>query len=220
GDGVADIAIGPDTGGGPRLQVLAGKTFGKLMPDFFGLPYPDFRGGLRLAIADVNRDGHGELIVAPGAGGGPRVSVYNGRSIGPGKNPTVLINDFFVFDASLRTGISLAAGDVNGDGYADLIAGIDTGGGPRVRVISGAELAAGRGGAIADFWAGGIDDRSGLRLSVRNYDGDNRADIMVGSGAGTFVRTYTGSSVIGNPNPSPIEWFESFPGVGGGVYVG
>ena len=66
GDRIADIVIGPDVGGGPRIQVLEGGSCGKLMPDFFGLPYPEFRGGLRLAAGDVNRDGFGDLFVAPG----------------------------------------------------------------------------------------------------------------------------------------------------------
>jgi hypothetical protein len=221
GDGTADVAIAPDAGGGPRLQLLYGRTFTKMTPDFFGLPYPDFRGGLRLAVGDVNHDGFADVIVAPGEGGGPRITLYDGRTIGPGKNPAPLVNDFFIFDASLRTGFSLAAGDVNGDGYADIIAGVGQGGSPRVRVISGADLAAGRGtNSVTDFTAGANSDLSGVRVSVRDYDGDGQADVVVGSGAGSFVRTYTGRSLVGNPNPIPAESFEVFPGVPGGAYVG
>src|SRR5262249_39795356 len=73
--------------------------------------------------ADINRDGFAELVVSPGAGGGPRLTVYDGRSFTAGGDPVVLVNDFFVFDASLRTGLYLTAGDVDGDGFADIVAG-------------------------------------------------------------------------------------------------
>jgi hypothetical protein len=221
GDGAADVAIGPDVGGGPRLQIWSGKTLTKLMPDFFGLPYPDFRGGLRLSAGDVNRDGHADLMVAPGEGGGPRVTLYDGTTLAPGRRPATLVNDFFVFDEGLRTGFSLASGDVNGDGYADIVAGVGRGGAPRVRVISGADLAAGRNpAAIADFVAGSDADLSGVRVGVRNYDGDAKADVVAGYGAGTFVQTFTGRSLTSGSRPIPVGVFEVFPGIPGGVYVG
>jgi hypothetical protein len=220
-DGYADVAVGPDTGGGPRLQVWSGKTLAKLMPDFYGLPYPDFRGGLRLALGDVNKDGFSDLVVAPGEGGGPRITLYNGSTLGGGKNPSVIVNDFFVFDDTLRSGLSLAAGDVDGDGYADVVAGAGVGGGPRVRVVSGYALAQGSGVySTADFMAQNQNDRSGVRVAVRNYDGDGRNDLVVGSGAGSEVRTFTGSGVLSSATPTPVSLYDAFPGVAGGVYVG
>lgn len=220
-DGRADVVIGPDFGGGPRLQAIDGKTLTKLRPDFFGLPYPEFRGGLRLTVGDVNRDGYQDVVVAPGFGGGPRITLYDGKTLGPGKNPATLVNDFFVFDAGLRTGFTLAAGDVDGDGYADIVAGVGAGGPPRVRVVSGADLAAGRGvRSVTEFDAGASTDWSGVRVSVRKYDADGQADVVVGSGAGTFVRTYRGLTLPGNGNPVAAEVFESFPGIPGGVYGG
>ena len=55
---------------------------------------------------------------------------------------------------------------------------------------------------------------------MRDFDGDGRADLVVGSGAGTFVRTYSGAGLVGNMDPSPSEWFEAYPGVTTGVFVG
>lgn len=219
GDGIADIVIGPDVGGGPRVQILEGGSFGKLMPDFFGLPYPEFRGGLRLAAGDVNRDGFGDLIVAPGQGGGPRVTLYDGKSLLAGR-PMTLVNDFFVFDAGLRTGIYLTAGDVNGDGYADIIAGTGTGGAPRVRIISGADLAAGRGvRALADFYAASPDERAGVTVGTTRVDADGRADLLAGT-AGGRLTVLTGAAISISPQPAVDLSFAAFPGVAGAVYVG
>lgn len=220
GDGTPDVIIGPDVGGGPRIQVWSGKTLTKLMPDFYGLPYPEFRGGLRLASADINHDGFAELVVAPGAGGGPRLTVYDGRSFTADGQPRTLVNDFFVFDESLRTGLYLTAGDVDGDGFADIVAGTGSGGGPRVRVISGADLSAGHGPVIAaDFFAGSPDARGGVRVGVVDFDGDGRADVATGPGDSSVVSVYGGASVAAD-SALPMKQFEVFPGVAGGVFVG
>jgi hypothetical protein len=219
GDGLADVIIGPDIGGGPRVQVWAGGRLQKLMNDFFGLPYPDFRGGLRLASADVNKDGAADLIVAPGIGGGPRVTLYDGRNLIAG-HPTLIVNDFFAFDDSLRYGLYLAAGDVDGDGYADIVVGMGQGGPPRVRIISGADLTYHRGyNAIADFYADNAAEDQGAKVGVTKIDSDNKADVLVGT-QGARLSVITGASISASPNPSLSLSFNAFNGVNGGVYVG
>ena len=219
GDGIDDIVIGPDVGGGPRIQVWAGGKFEKLTSDFFGLPYPEFRGGLRLAAGDIDRDGVADLVVAPGAGGGPRLTVYNGRSFGSPEGPRTLVNDFFVFDDTLRTGVSLAAGDVNGDGHADIIAGSGTGGAPRVRVVSGATLVGGQGDrSIADFFAVNVDERDGARVGVSDLDGDRRADVLVGTHGG-WLSAYTGAALTAGVTGDPFRSFQAIQ-VEEAIYVG
>ena len=47
-------------------------------------PVPEdanFRGGARAAVGDVNGDGTPDLLVAAGFGGGPRVAIYNGKTV-------------------------------------------------------------------------------------------------------------------------------------------
>src|SRR5207248_6721301 len=68
GDGVPDLVVTPDEGGGPRVRVFSGKGFSQLA-DFFGIDDPAFRGGARAAVGDVNGDGAGDVIVAAGFGG-------------------------------------------------------------------------------------------------------------------------------------------------------
>lgn len=79
-------------------------------------------------------------------------------------------------------GAFIATGDVNGDGFAELIAGGGPGGGPRP--YNGLDLLTNKQNAIADFFAGDINNRGGVRVSVGPLDSDNFADIVVGSGAG------------------------------------
>ncbi|QEL14533.1 beta strand repeat-containing protein [Limnoglobus roseus] len=225
GDLRGDIIVTPDQGGGPRVQIIDGKTFGRVA-DFFGIDDPNFRGGARAGVGDVNGDGANDLVVSAGFGGGPRIAVYDGRALRQGAQ-VKLVNDFFAFDPSLRNGAFVAVGDVDGDGFGDLVLGAGPGGGPRVIAISGNDLIK-FGGAVltlkANFFSGDINDRGGVPVAVRNLDGDNRADIVTGSGpGGRRVNAYLGASITPSGQPTPSQSFDAFDdnfNPLGGVFVG
>ncbi len=214
GDGRADLVITPDQGGGPRVRVFSGAGFGRIA-DFLGIEDPNFRGGARAAVGDLTGDGVGDLLVAAGFGGGPRVAGFDGRSLAG--TPVKLFADFFAFELGLRNGVYVTAGDLDGDGFADVIVGGGPGGGPRVTALSGRVLAAG-GGPVpeADFFAGDTANRGGVRVAVKDLTGDGRADLVTGAGAGggSLVTAYAGGS------PPELFAFDAFPGFAGGVFVG
>eukprot|EP01136_Pigoraptor_vietnamica_P042099 Opistho-1_new@15843 len=79
------------------------------------------------------------MLVAAGYQGGPRVALYDGRFVMSG-TLNRLVSDFFAFDPALRNGVFAAIGDVDGDGFGDLVLGAGAGGGPAVSVISGRTL--------------------------------------------------------------------------------
>jgi hypothetical protein len=197
---------------------------------FFGIDDPDFRGGARPAAGDVTGDGVPDLVVSAGFLGGPRITIWDGVSILAGTPGQVL--NFFAFEDSLRNGAFVAAGDVTGDGRADVAFGGGPGGAPRVRVFGGAGLLAAEpfvnldevGGAqLANFFAGNADLRGGVRLAMRDADGDGRADLVAGSGEGepSRVRVYLGPNLLANPTPVPDQELDPFGAVlADGVYVG
>ena len=219
GDGVADLVITPDEGGGPRVRIFSGAGFGQ-MADFFGIDDPDFRGGARAAVGDINGDGVGDLLVSAGFGGGPRVAGFDGRTLAGDR--ARLFGDFFAFETGLRNGVYLTAGDLDGDGQAELVAGGGPGGGPRVSTISGSALLAGTQVRTTDFFAGDTANRGGVRVAVKDLDGDALADLVVGAGAGAGSRVtgYSGRDTLVNGAPSEAFAFDALPGFAGGVFVG
>ncbi|MBN9518392.1 VCBS repeat-containing protein [bacterium] len=219
GDGAADLVITPDEGGGSRVLVYAGPGFG-VVADFFGIDDTSFRGGARAALGDVNADGYADLIVSAGFGGGPRISGYDGRDLAAGKR-TKLFADFFLFEPALRNGAYVSIGDVDGDGYGDLIGGGGPGGGPRVYALSGRNLLAGNEDVVANFFVGDTGNRGGVRVAVKDLDGDALADLVVGdgTGAGSRVTAYHGKDLINGEILEAFR-FDAFPGLNDGVFVG
>jgi hypothetical protein len=186
-DGTADIVVSPDRNGGPRIRVLSGKD-NSTLADFYGIDDVNFRGGARVAVGDVNADGRPDLIVSAGFGGGPRIAVFDGRTLSGNANPRRLMPDFYAFEPSLRNGAFVAAGDLQTTGFADLIFGGGPGGGPRVLAVSAQTLLS-RGSDAAlrnplgNFFAGDQNDRGGVRVSVGSSM-DNQPIVLTSSGSG------------------------------------
>lgn len=232
GDGVAEVVVTPDEGGGPVVAIFDGGG-GEILR-FYGIEDSAFRGGARLALGDFNRDGTPDLVVSAGFLGGPRIAIFSGKGLTDGAEPTRLTNDFFAFEDSLRNGSFVSAGDVDGDGVADIVFAAGPGGGPRARVFSGKKLlAAGPFGSldnvpqaqIADFMAGDASKRGGARVVLRDVDADDRADLVVGSGEQTqsLVSVYSAKAMLGYLNlRTPYETTDPFGSrdLAGGVFVG
>ena len=221
-DGRADVVVSPDQGGGPRVRVYdVANGQANVFADFMGINDPSFRGGARPTVGDINGDGHDDLTIAAGFGGGPRVAIIDGTSVANGLN-RALVPDFFAFEQTLRNGVYLAAGDFNGDGFDDLSFGGGPGGGPRVMIIDGATLIRSGGPAavaqpMSNFYAGSSDERGGIRLSALDFNDDGTDDLITGNGTSSEVRSY----VSNGGNVSLLT--SSYPPVNGtldGIYVG
>jgi len=169
-DGTADLIAVPGPGSAPRVIVFDGRS-GSPVADFFAFS-PGFTGGLYVAGGDVDGDGHCDLVVAPDAGAGPEVKVFSGRD-------GSVLADFFAYPAGVTAGVRVAAGDVDGDGRADVVTGPGSGYPPVVRVykVQGLDL-------LHDFYAFANTFLGGVYVAAADINFDGRADLIVGAGSG------------------------------------
>jgi len=174
GNGDLEIITGTEKGGGPQVRIF--NCYGNLInPGFFAFD-KSFRGGVSVAIGDLNADGYNEIIAGAGYGASPQVRIFNDK----GK----LINSgFLAYDKSFKGGVNLAVGDVNGDKKAEIVTAPGYGGGPQVRIFNGQGKALSPG-----FFAYDKNNRQGLKVAVNDFDGNGVAEIFAMT---TNVFTYT-----------------------------
>jgi hypothetical protein len=158
-----------------------------------------------VASADFNSDGFDDIITGAGPGGGPHVEVFSGKD---GSK----LASFYAFDPNFAGGVYVSAGDLDGDGKAEIITGAGGGSiGSRVSVFAGGSAA-----QLATFFAYASSFPGGVRVGTVDVDRDGRKEIVTGAGpgGGPHVRVFR------YPSLQEYEGFYAFdPTFGGGIFV-
>ncbi len=191
-DGVLDFIFSAGDRGGPHIRVISGSN-GAVLYNFFAYDEKTFRGGVYIATGDMNGDGYSDIVTGAGEGGAPHVRVFSGKD-------GSILADFFAYDPTLRTGVTVAVGDVNGDGKLDIVTGPGPNSGSLVKVIDGTKFGLkdpttaliSQEAVFASFTVYGENYADGVFLAVGNLDGDRFADIV----AGPLVRGATSQSFV------------------------
>jgi hypothetical protein len=205
------VGVGNDTGMASRA-ILRNAQSGAILLDIN--PYPGFLGGVRVAVGDLNRDGMPDLITAAGPGAGPHVRAFDGRTGQP-------LFSFFAYD-QFSGGVFVAVGDVNRDGFGDIITGADAGAGPHVKAFSGAN-----GAQLLSFFAYDAGFTGGVRVATADFNNDGFDEIITGAGmgGGPHVRVFTAVTNstftgVATQLAGPLGSFFAYgSGFIGGVYV-
>ncbi len=192
--GKAEIVTAPMAGGGPNVRIF-GYRSGEFIPttENFMAYDESFRGGISIAIADLEGNGMGEIITAPLSRGGPHIRIFGFRN----KVFVPVILGLMAYDENFRGGVTIAGGDVDGDGRDEIITGVAAAGGPHIRIF----------GRQPDqtvqlehpgFMAFSPDFRGGISIATSDYQADGRAEIVaaVRSDGNPVVRFFNREGTI------------------------
>ena len=164
-DGTIDLVTSRSTGTSlVRVYLNAGAgNFNEMYATLFS-PYNKadniVSGGALIAVGDVNGDGFADIVTAPGPGHQVKLKLWDVHT-----KTAVFMRQFLGFPANYNLGVSLAVGDINADGVAEIMVGAGAGGGSQVRVLNSF------GGLIKSFKAytsGNVN--SPVRLALRPVD--------------------------------------------------
>jgi len=169
-DGTSEIITGAGLGGGPHVRIF--DNSGNIKGQFFAYD-PKFRGGVNVAVGDVDGDGKNEIVTAAGPGGGPHIRIFDQQ----GK----LKGQFFAYNENFTGGVSISVGDIDGDGKSEIAVVPFSKGGSHVKIFNG------QGKLTSHFFAYEEDFFGGARIRLGNvYGKDSRGktDIVISPGPG------------------------------------
>jgi hypothetical protein len=207
GDGTQEFITGAGPGGGPHVRLW--NVVGGSLTELTGFMAGAFTAGVSVACGDVTGDATDEVITAQGFGGSPQVQVWSLQ----GGN-MVALAQFFAYTPAFIGGVTVAVGDVTGDGVNEIITGAGPGGGPHVRIWN---VAGGTVSELAGFFAYEPAFAGGVNIAVGDVTGDGVAEIITGAdrGGGPHVRVFSAT-------PTLVEvtgFFAYDPAFPGGVRI-
>jgi len=202
GDGYSDVIVGApmyDHG-----QIEEGRAYVYLgsASGYLGLAWiaesdqaSAYFGWSVATAGDVNGDGYSDVIVGAYRydylqSGDGRLYVYLGSASGLATNATWTA---YGDQAGAGLGVSVApAGDVNGDGYSDVIVGTGSAGRANTYFGSASGLAA----SAAWTTVNGQGSNSASVATAGDVNGDGYADVIVGVGAYANLQVNEGRAVV------------------------
>ena len=181
GDGRAEIVAAPGSDSWTSVEIFDGRTYDRLasLPPW---PKGSWWNGAYVAAADATGDGRAEVVVGLGPGCCTSFHVWNvlaGSQLG----------DAFPFGGSNDQGARVAAGDVSGDGRAEVLA-VPVGGG-RIGIH------AATGGPSFRSFAPFGEAPGQLAIAVGDLAGDARVELVAAAVTSTGVNVKVLDAVTG-----------------------
>jgi len=183
GDGYGDLLISGSGRSSPAVFVFAGGPGGpvRVLNTLRGAPATDFAGTIS-GVGDLNADGFADLVISTVlADHRGRVAVHFGSASGVVEPAAVTIPSPSAMPYTAFGSTICPAGDVNGDGYADLVVGdyaLERG---RAYLFLGGPGGPTATPAIALEAPAGGEDFGASLSGVGDVNGDGLSDVVVGA---------------------------------------
>lgn len=176
GDGDMDIVTGAGAGGGPHVRVFTAQ--GALLSEFFPFATTS-RGGVQVAVGDVDGDGTDEIVSVVGSGVSRDVVVSTMRG--------VVVRTFTASTFAATDALRVAVGDVDGDNKGEILMATGKGSAPKVAVYDD------NGTYLLEFAPYAATFTGGVYVAAGDVDGDGVDEMVTGTGdgGGPHVRIFT-----------------------------
>jgi hypothetical protein len=224
GDGRAEIVAGLGARGHGWLEIFDDAAGGFAHLAFKQIAWPAYAASTGAvvypAIGNVDGTGASEIIVGLGRGGGGWIEILRGTAGGYAHQAWTQVN-WAAYNSANGTAFP-AAGDVDGDGRAEIVVGLGTGSGGWFEVLQDAAGGFAHVAWLKTSWAVYNQQSGETHPAVGNIDGDAAAEIVVGlarfAGNGGWFETFdsqvSGFAGLGWRN---VDW-PAFRVSGGATY--
>ncbi|MFH1255597.1 MAG: S8 family serine peptidase [bacterium] len=174
-DGRQEIITAAGPGGGPHIRIF--NINGDVIGQFFAFD-PNFRGGVNITSADVNKDGSDEIIAVQASNGNSEIKIFNQKG--------QLLGSFYAYDDKFKGGLNIASGDTDGNGEDEIIIGLASGKIPEVRIFKPIGVLLGQFLAYPKTFLGGV------KVSAANIKSGPKAYIITApeKGGGPHVKIF------------------------------
>ncbi|MBI5407982.1 MAG: VCBS repeat-containing protein [Nitrospirae bacterium] len=141
--------------------------------------------GVNVAAGDVDGDGTDEIITAPGAGRSNTgtIKIWKADTTMGAGQWSATQNMQYTAVYKYKYSVTIASGDINGDGSAEII----TGAGPDRRAHDDIKIYDGSGDKVSEFRAYMVRNY-GVNVACGDLDKDGVAEIVAGAGGGAGNR--------------------------------
>ena len=164
GDTRADIVTAIASKGSPNVQIYKwNTTTSKFERVGWFMAYDaTYKGGVEIAVGDFNGSGGNEVMTAPMGNGGPNARTYTYDATASTKMK--LLEWGMPYDAKMKTGVNIAALDVDGNGDVEMVVAPRAGSGPNVRVYDYSSTT-GKRTLSKWFWGFGQSFKGGVNIA-------------------------------------------------------